>query len=553
MPGHHVGERRRIAAVADIGHLQPRALEKQRHSEVRQAAGAALGISELVLLCAHVRDELGDGLGRKALVHHQYECVDGDHADGCEILDRIHLRQRRVDGERRRRAPQQRISVGRRTGDRFGGDGAVSAEPVLDHEGLPERIGETLSDDPRHAVGIATSGVGRDDADRPLRPKLRLRVDATHCGGERRNRSTSCAKAWPCAPIAKPLFRARAADRRETVCMNSPKGSFFQIPGEDRLSGPQGVVMPHGPIRLRVFGPSLCISLCIAAALLVFDAPAANAGKIKMVFPGPVTTFSLPYLVAQKKGWLGDLEVEDVHVTGDANAMRVLLSGNADIGLIGTLNVLASINAGAYSLVLATGKGSKLADVAGKTFASSGPGGLPDQLPRLIMRKHGIDETTARFVQIGGHAARLQAVIGGRADATLVNTVTALKGVKDGKVTVVARLSAEFPGLGYVWNVVRTEALAKPELAAAFQTMTDIGIRGSRFIMANPDEAAVILHERLGDLELAFLTAVVRDLNGENVWGVNGGLDPAIEEFTADLNMKLGNLPVNKPPNLCNI
>jgi hypothetical protein len=25
---------------------------------------------------------------------------------------------------------------------------------------------------------------------------------------------------------------------------------------------------------------------------------------------------------------------------------------------------------------------------------------------------------------------------------------------------------------------------------------------------------------------------------------VNGGLDPAIEEFTAELNMKLGNLPV---------
>src|SRR5262245_16652226 len=225
--------------------------------------------------------------------------------------------------------------------------------------------------------------------------------------------------------------------------------------------------MPH--IRSHAFGPSpcisLCFSLCITAALLVFDASAASAGKIKMVFPGPVTTFSLPYLVAQKKGWLGDLEVEDVHVTGDANAMRVLLSGNADIGLIGTLNVLASINAGAsiravhswqpigdYSLVLATGKGSKLADVAGKTFASSGPGGLPDQLPRLIMRKHGIDETTARFVQVGGHAARLQAVICGRADATLVNTVTALK-----------------------------------------------------------------------------------------------GLDPAIEEFTADLNMKLGNLPVAAP------
>jgi NitT/TauT family transport system substrate-binding protein len=310
--------------------------------------------------------------------------------------------------------------------------------------------------------------------------------------------------------------------------------------------------MSHHRLRWHRFWLGLC-----AVPFLIVDAPDAIAAKIKMAFPGPVTTFSLPYLVAQKKGWMDGLEVEDVHVTGDANAMRVLLSGNADIALVGTLNVLASIHAGAniravhswqpigdYSLVLATGKGSKLADLAGKTFASSGPGGLPDQLPRLIMRKHGIDESTARFVQVGGHAARLQAVIGGRADATLINTVTALKGVQDGKVAVLTKLSSEFPGLGYVWNVVRTEALNKPELAAAFQTMTDIGIRGSRYVMENPDEAAAALHERLPDLDLNFLKAVVRDLNSEKLWGVNGGLDPAIEEFTAELNMKLGNLPV---------
>jgi len=306
-------------------------------------------------------------------------------------------------------------------------------------------------------------------------------------------------------------------------------------------------------MRVRLLG--LVLSLGMVAVLSSFEPRAAGAAKIKMVFPGPVTTFSLPYLVAQKQGWMGDLEVEDIHVTGDANAMRVLLSGNSDIGLIGTLNVLASIHAGAsiraihswqpigdYALVLATGKGTALADLAGKTFASSGPGGLPDQLPRLIMRKYGIDERTARFVQVGGHAARLQAVIGGRADATLVNTVTALRGVQDGKVTVLTRLSAEFPGLGYVWNVVRTDSLDK--LSGAFQTMTDIGIRGSRFVMEHPDEAAAILHERLPELDVAFLKAVVRDLDGENLWGVDGGLDPAIEEFTAELNMKLGNLPV---------
>jgi len=300
--------------------------------------------------------------------------------------------------------------------------------------------------------------------------------------------------------------------------------------------------------------------LLVALALALCDARSAFAAKVKMAFPGPATTFSLPLYVAQKKHWLGDLDVEEVIVTGDSNAMRVLLSGNADIALVGTLNVLASIHAGAkvravhswqpvgdYSLVLASGKGTKLSDLAGKTFASSGPGALPDQLPRLIMRKYGIDETTARFVQVGGHTARLQAVYGGRADATLINTVTALKGVQDGRVTVLTRISQEFPGLGYVWNMVRTESIGNPRLAAAYQVLTEAGIRAARFIMENPDEAAETMHARVPDLDLGFLKAVVRDLNGEKLWGVDGGIDPSIEEYTADLNMKLGNLPVALP------
>jgi NitT/TauT family transport system substrate-binding protein len=304
--------------------------------------------------------------------------------------------------------------------------------------------------------------------------------------------------------------------------------------------------------RLRLCATAL-IGLLAATS---FGTPALSATKVKISWPGPATTYWLPYLVAQKKGWLPGVETEDVIVTGDANAMRVLLSGNADVVVVGLLNTLASIHQGAkiraigswqpigdYNLVLQTGKGNKLADLAGKTFASSGPGGMPDQIPRLVMRKHGIDESTARFVQVGGHAARLQAVLGGRAEATLVNTVTALRGVQEGKVTVVGRLSQEFPDLGYIWSVIRTESLNKPELVAAFQVLTEAGIRGSRFIMDNPDEAADILHERVPDLDRAFLRAVVRDLNSENLWGVDGGLNPKIAEDTIDINVKLGNLP----------
>jgi ABC-type nitrate/sulfonate/bicarbonate transport system substrate-binding protein len=241
--------------------------------------------------------------------------------------------------------------------------------------------------------------------------------------------------------------------------------------------------------------------------------------------------------------------------------MRVLLSGNADVALVGTLNVLASVHAGAnvrainsfqplgdYNLVLATGKGTTLKDLAGKTFATSGPGALPDQLPKLVMKKHGVDFSASKFFQVGGHSARLQAVIGGRADATLINTITAMRGIQDGKVTVLTKISKEFPGLGYIWNVVKADSLAKPNLAAAYQTLTEAGIRGARFIMENPDEAAAIMHAKMPDLKEDFLKTVIRDLNADHLWGVDGGLDPKIEEYTAGLNKDLGNLPVAAAP-----
>jgi ABC-type nitrate/sulfonate/bicarbonate transport system substrate-binding protein len=117
-----------------------------------------------------------------------------------------------------------------------------------------------------------------------------------------------------------------------------------------------------------------------------------------------------------------------------------------------------------------------------------------------------------------------------------------MKGVQDDKIVVLTKLSKEFPGLGYSWNVVRADAMANPELSAAFQTITEASIRAVRYIAANPDEAAEILHEHIPELDAAFLKAVVRDLNAESLWGFDGGLDPAIEQFTVDLNVKLGNL-----------
>jgi NitT/TauT family transport system substrate-binding protein len=287
----------------------------------------------------------------------------------------------------------------------------------------------------------------------------------------------------------------------------------------------------------------------ILAGGLVGSAP-SRAETVKMAFTGSPTTLSLPFFVAQKKGWLGDLKVEEIYVTGDANAMRILLSKNVDVATIGAVNILTAIEAGAkikafsswqplpdYSLVIARGKGNSLADLAGKTIATSGPGGMPDQLPRMIMRRHNIDENSARFIQVGGHAARLQAIVGGRADATVINFVTVAKG--GAAVTTVDRVASEFPKLAYVWNVAREESLSDPRMIKIIQQLTDIGIRGSRFIMQNPDEAAQIMHERVPDLSYEICRAAIGEMNQDGLWGVDGGVDPEVATFTASLNKSL--------------
>ncbi len=311
---------------------------------------------------------------------------------------------------------------------------------------------------------------------------------------------------------------------------------------------------------------AVCTSLQGAAsadgATVADVAKAGPEAKVRIVFPTTPTTLFLPYYVARKKGWLNDLAIDETYVTGDSNAVRAVLSDQADVGCgVGTFSVLSALGAGAdikavgswsplpdYNVVIAADKGSTVADLAGKVIATSGPGALPDQLPRILMRRHGVDASGSRFIQVGGHPARLQAVLGGRADATLVNTVTALDAIDTGKVRVVAKIAIEFPRLGYVWNVARVATVNDPSKAAVIQELTTAGIRGSRFIMQNPDEAATILHERVPALDLGLCKRVIHDLNRDGVWGGDGGLDAAITEFTAGTGTELGVLSRSVDP-----
>lgn len=307
--------------------------------------------------------------------------------------------------------------------------------------------------------------------------------------------------------------------------------------------------MRHWAIR-----PAFGLALVFAMSGQV--AAAADAMKLKLIFATPYSTNYTPFIVAKDAGLFAKegLETEEVFVSGDANATRAVISGAGDVALTGPVNLIAAVENGAklksigswqpvpdYEVVASLSIKS-MNDLADKTFAASGPSGLPQVLPVMLFKKLGVQSDRVKFVSIGGHSARLQAVIAGKADAALVNSITAATGVKNGTVHIVASVADHFPKLGYQALVVREEDLANPAKRKAFEALMSGSIQGARFTAANPEKAAELLHARAKDLDLAMVKDVVKRLTEQKLWAVNGGLDPEITAFTAELASQMGDI-----------
>ena len=85
---------------------------------------------------------------------------------------------------------QQRVAVGRRLGDRIVADRAAGARPVVDHDGLAERLLQLGRDQPRRGVGAAARRIGNDYA-YGLRGELLRQGRRGEARGRRTNQNTT--------------------------------------------------------------------------------------------------------------------------------------------------------------------------------------------------------------------------------------------------------------------------------------------------------------------------------------------------------------------------
>lgn len=307
-------------------------------------------------------------------------------------------------------------------------------------------------------------------------------------------------------------------------------------------------------MKLATIASALCIGL---SGVLAGSGACAQTGKIKIIIPSAGATAFLPHYVAQDLGWFkkAGLEVEEVNVLGDSNAIRSLISGQGEIIGSGTSSTYLAIANGAtlkgigswqpiadYQIV-AQSRFNSLKELETATFAAATIGGMTTAVPQMMLRKQNLDASKMKFLVIGGHEARLQAVIAKKVDAATVSNLFASLGQKMSDVKLLGSVAREIPGLGYSYVVTTDAVLADAAKRARLETYIRYAVvEGSRFIMKNPAEAAKVLKGRVPDLDLAVVEAAVRSLNDDKVWGVNGGLDTAVTDFTIKVSMDIGEL-----------
>jgi len=197
------------------------------------------------------------------------------------------------------------------------------------------------------------------------------------------------------------------------------------------------------------------------------------------------------YLLAAELGFLRDVEVLPTRTPSSAEQLRALLAGEQDMVVTAIDNLFEWTRAGADVRLVAQveqttqlgiyagGDVESLADLAGCRFAVDAPDNGFALIAKHLLRDAGVE---VDYVVVGGVRERLDALLGGQVDATLLGPPFDKLAEKAGmrRVVDVNALLPELPGQGLV---VRAELLASAELerylgalvrgVAAGESMTD--------------------------------------------------------------------------------
>lgn len=275
--------------------------------------------------------------------------------------------------------------------------------------------------------------------------------------------------------------------------------------------------------------------------------------------------FYAPQYVAIQEGYFAEegIDLELVTGFGADKTMTAVVSGDADIGFMGSESTIYAYNEGASDYVVNFAQLTQRAgnflvarqdmpdftwsDLKGKNVLGGRKGGMPEMVFEYILKQNGInpaaDLNIDQSIDFGSTAA---AFSGGQGDFTVEFEPGATSLEKQGSGHVIASLGTDSGYVPYTAYSAKGSFIKKnPEIIQGF---TDALQKGMDYVNSHtPEEIAKIIEPQFKETDLATITTIVKRYHEQETWKDNMVFEENSFNLLQDILENAGELSQRAP------
>ena len=275
--------------------------------------------------------------------------------------------------------------------------------------------------------------------------------------------------------------------------------------------------------------------------------------------------FYAPMYVAIEEGYFEEegIEVELVNGLGADKTMTAVLSGESEIGFMGSEASVYVYNEGAEDYVvnfaqLTQRAGNflvsreaepefKMTDLKGKTILGGRKGGMPQMVFEYILKKYGMDPATdLNIIQNIDFGMTAQAFSGGSGDYTVEFEPSATALEKEGAGFVVSSLGVESGYVPYTaFSAKKSYMEENPEVIEGFVNALQ---KGMDYVNTHtPEEIAEIIQPQFAETDKDTLITIITRYYDQDSWKEDLVFSEAAYTLLLDILESAGELE-KRPP-----
>jgi NitT/TauT family transport system substrate-binding protein len=211
--------------------------------------------------------------------------------------------------------------------------------------------------------------------------------------------------------------------------------------------------------------------------------PARAADKLVGIYSAGTIAQSPPW-IAQEAGLLAkhDLAFELKFIASSSMATAAMLSGEADVGVVGSVGIVHAITKGATDLVFIGATKNILThslfarpgittpgELKGKKIGITRFGSNTHYFAMQVTRRFGLEPgRDFTFIQVGGEVEELAALVSGQIDAATLSPPVDARAVARGFQAIISGPDLKIPYLAVPFVTRRSVIAQRPQVIAAF-------------------------------------------------------------------------------------